>query len=176
MSFTEPQSNIDQFMIPAGARVADLGAGSGAYSIAAARAVGSTGKVLSVEVQKELLTRLQTAAKAERLTNIDVIWGDIEKMGGTKIKDMSIDAAIVSNVLFQVEDRRGFIGELKRILKPAGKVLVIDWANSHGGMGPKPEQVVSEQDVKTLFEKHDIIFERSITAGDNHYGLIFRNS
>jgi ubiquinone/menaquinone biosynthesis C-methylase UbiE len=176
MSFTEPQSNIDQFMIPEGARVADLGAGSGAYSIAAARAVGSTGKVLSVEVQKELLTRLQSTAKAERLTNIDVIWGDIEKLGGTKIRDMSIDAAIVSNVLFQVEDRRGFIGELKRILKPEGKVLVIDWSGSHGGMGPKPEQVVPEQDVKTLFEKHDIVFERSITAGDNHYGLIFRNS
>ncbi|TSC99097.1 MAG: type 11 methyltransferase [Parcubacteria group bacterium Greene0714_4] len=176
MSFTEPQSNIDQFMIPEGARVADLGAGSGMYTIAAARAVGDTGRVLSVEVQKELLVRLQTAAKGEGLSNIDVIWGDIEKLGGTKIRDMSIDAAIVSNVLFQIEDRRDFMTELKRILKPRGKVLVVDWSGSYGGMGPTPEQVVSEQDVKTLFDKHDMVFERSINAGDNHYGLIFRNT
>lgn len=175
MAFSEPQNNIDQFMIPEGARVADLGAGSGMYSIAAGRAVGMTGKVLAVEVQKDLLTRLQTTAKAEGLNNIEVIWGDIERLGGTKIRDMSIDAAIASNVLFQVEDRRGFIGELKRIMKPGGKVLIIDWQDTYGGLGPKKEDIISEQDVKTLFEKRDFKFEKSINAGDHHYGLIFRN-
>lgn len=175
MGFAEPEHNIEQFMIPSGSRVADLGAGSGLYSLAAARVVGITGTVLSVEVQKDLITRLQTAARVEGLSNLEVIWGDIEKLGGTKIRDMSIDAAIVSNVLFQVEDRRVFALELKRILKPGGKVLIIDWADSYGGMGPKPEQIVSEQDVKGLLEKHDLVFERTIDAGDHHYGLIFRN-
>ncbi len=175
MGFAEPEKNIEQFMIPSGARVADLGAGSGMYSLAAARAVGPTGTVLSVEIQKDLITRLQSAAKVEGLTNLEVIGGDIEKMGGTKIRDMSIDAAIVSNVLFQVEDRRSFVTELKRILKPGGKAIIIDWVDSYGGMGPTPEQIVSEQDVRSLLEKRDIMFERNISAGDHHYGLIFRN-
>lgn len=176
MAFAEPEQNINQFMIPLGARVADLGAGSGVYSIVAARAIGPSGTVLSVEVQKDMATRLQKVAHTEGLNNIEVIWGDIERLGGTKIRDMSIDAAIVSNVLFQIEDRRGFISELKRILKPGGKVLVIDWADSYSGMGPKPEALVPEQDVRILFEKRNMMFEQSISAGDHHYGLIFRNT
>lgn len=152
--------------------VADLGAGSAAYTIAAGQQVGNSGKVYAVEVQKDLLSNIKNLALKQGLSNVDVIWGDIESPGGTKIKDHSIDAAIVSNVLFQAEDKKGLVLEVKRILKPKGRVLVVDWKDSFGGMGPHNDHVVSEDFAKKLFIEHGFTIDRIISAGDHHYGFI----
>lgn len=66
MSFTDPQNNIDQFDLDSGMRVADLGAGSGAYSVAAAKKVGGDGRVYAVEVQKDLLEKIHNLAGTEQ--------------------------------------------------------------------------------------------------------------
>ncbi len=172
MNFSDPQKNIQQFGLIEGMKVADLGAGSAAYTIASARQVGTSGRVYAVEVQKELLSNIKNTALKQGLSNVEVIWGDIESLGGTKIKDHSIDAVIISNVLFQAEDKQGVVNEAKRILKPQGRALVVDWKDSFGGMGPHPDHVVNEQSAKKLFEVGGFSFDRSITAGDHHYGFI----
>lgn len=172
MTFSDPQKNIDQFGLIEGMRVADLGAGSGAYTLAAARQVGTSGKVYAVEVQKELLSNLKNAATKQGVFNVEVIWGDIERNGATKLKDNTIDAVIISNVLFQAEDKSGLIAEVKRILKPKGKALVVDWKESFGGMGPHPDHVVRETEAKKIFEAGGFSIERSIGAGEHHYGFI----
>ena len=55
--------------------------------------------------------------------------GDVEKIDGTKIEDNTIDVAIASNILSQVENKNDFILEIKRILKPKGRVLLVDWSD-----------------------------------------------
>jgi ubiquinone/menaquinone biosynthesis C-methylase UbiE len=172
MTFSDPQKNIQQFGLIEGMKVADLGAGSAAYTIAAARQVGTSGRVYAVEVQKELLSNIKNSATKQGLSNVEVIWGDIESLGGTKIKDHSIDAVIISNVLFQTENKQGIIEEAKRILKPQGRALVVDWKESFGGMGPHPDYIVSEQSARKIFEEGGFSLDRSIPAGDHHYGFI----
>ena len=172
--FTDPENNIKQFKLSEGMVVADLGAGSGFYTISASRAVGDNGKIYAVEVQKELLPRIKDEAVKAHLSNVEVIWGNIEKMGGTKLREESVDAAIVSNTLFQLEDKSTFIEEVKRILKPAGKILVIDWSDSFGGMGPNPLNIMSPQSAQSLFEERGFVLEEKINAGEHHYGMIFR--
>ncbi len=172
MAFSDPKSNIKQLGLFEGQFVADLGAGVGAYSIEAAKEVGENGRVYAVEVQKEFLANIKNSALQEGLSNIDVIWGDIERDGKTKIKDNIIDAVIVSNVLFQVEDRDGFIKEVKRILKTNGKVLVVDWEDSFNGTGPSPDSIIKYETARTLFEENGLSFLQNISAGDHHYGFI----
>jgi SAM-dependent methyltransferase len=65
--------------IQAGMEIADLGAGSGFYTIAAAKALISTGRVYAVDAQKDLLTKIKNNAVSQGLYNVEVIWGDIEK-------------------------------------------------------------------------------------------------
>lgn len=170
--FSDPQKNIQQLGLTEGMRVADLGAGSAAYTLAVARQVGSSGKVYAVEVQKDLLSHIKNSAAKQGLSNVEVIWGDIEQPGGTKIKERTIDAAIVSNVLFQADDKHAVAEEVKRILKPGGQALVIDWKESFGGMGPHPDHVVKEQKAKQIFEDCGFTINRSIAAGEHHYGFI----
>jgi len=171
--FTNPEQNILHLGLTEGMRVADFGAGTGFYSRAASARVGYTGKVYAIEVQKGLVKKLESEIKSWGLLNIECIWGDIEKRGGTKIADQSMDAVIISNVLFQAEDKLGLIDEARRILKKGGKVLFIDWAQSFGGIGPTSEHVVTESMAKELFEKRGFKLERNISTSAHHYGIIF---
>ena len=172
--FSDPKTNLEQFGLEKGMKVADLGVGSGFYVVAAARMVGDLGRVFGVDVQKELVAEVKRTAEKEKLENVEVIWGDIEKAEGTKIKEAQLDAVIVSNVLFQVEDREGLIKEIARILKPGGKVLVVDWMDSFAGMGPSRTSVVTQEVAESLFVNLGFRVEKRIDAGDHHYGFVAR--
>ena len=176
MCFSNPSQNIEQIDLQSGASVADLGTGSGFYALAAAKAVGDKGKVYAIDVQKELLEKLKREAIQRRIHNINVIWGNVEKVGGTKIRDGAVDFVIAANLLFQIEHKMDFMAEIRRILKPKGKLLLIDWQDSFGGLGPTSGHVVRENDGRALFESAGFVFEKPIRAGAHHWGVIFRKN
>ena len=174
MAFSEPQKIVDDFGIREGLTVADLGAGTGFYSVAAAKSVGEHGKVYAVDIQQELLSRIKTVAHDNHLKNIEIVHGDIEHPGGTRLADGLADVAIAANVLFQLEKKENFAREAFRIMKSGARLLLIDWSDSFGGLGPQPEFVVTAPMARELFEKSGFNFASGIVAGDHHYGLIFR--
>ncbi len=172
--FSDPVKNIEKCNIQPGMDIADLGVGSGFYTIAAAKALHATGRVYAIDAQKELLSKLKNEATRQGLYNIEVIWGDIEKVNGTKLRDSSIDLGLLCNVLFQLENKENIINEVKRILKPNGRLLVVDWTDSFGGIGPKPNMIVKKDIVVSRFEKGGFHLDKEISAGAHHYGLIFK--
>lgn len=152
--------------------VADLGAGTGHYAIPAGRIV-SRGKVYAVEIQKDFLETIRNRVKESHLGNVECLWGNIEKIGGTKLGDDTIDRVIASNVFFQVDDKNDFIKEVKRILKPGGKVLLIDHCPERSHLGLK--SAVSKEKAKEMFIGKGFEFEKFIDAGSHHYGIILIN-
>ncbi len=172
--FSEPAANVAQLLLQPNETVADLGAGSGAYTIECAKSLKGTGRVYAIEIQKDLLTRIQNSAKDAHLGNVAVIWGHLEKRGGTKLTDNMVDVAILSNVLFQTEDKDTVLEETRRILRPGGRLLFIDWIASFGNLGPHADQVFPEDAARKLLEKHGFLFDKAINAGSYHYGLICR--
>ncbi len=171
--FANPESNVQKFGLTPNMHIADLGAGSGAYTTALAEIL-TTGKVYAVEVQKELLTRIKSEIEKKHLTNIEVVWGDIERAGGTKLGNNSMDGALASNVLFQVEDKKGFLQEIYRILKPGGHLYIIDWADSYNGLGPASDAIMSKDKARILIESGNFIFDHDFDPGTHHYGMIFK--
>jgi len=168
--FSDPSANISKLGLADGMKVVDLGAGSGFYTLEAAKRVGASGRVYAVEVQKDLLERIRSNGKTQGLSNIEVIWGNAEKIGGTKVKDALADRVIASNILFQIEKPEDFALEIKRILKPGGKVLIVDWSDV-SPLGPKtPFSAVRAQ---ALFEKSGFKLDQTFGAGDHHYGIVF---
>ncbi|MDB5244822.1 MAG: type 11 methyltransferase [Parcubacteria group bacterium] len=156
-----------------GMKVGDFGAGSGHYARAAAAVVGHSGRVYAVDVQEDVLKHLKLNTHAHHQSTIETVWGDIEKLSGSHLKDVSLDAVILANVLFQAENRYGLLAEVKRVIKSGGKLLVIDWAGSYGGMGPTQEKVVSEHDAEAFFIAGGFHKVKSFRAGPHHYGIIF---
>lgn len=172
--FSNPVKNIELFGLNEAAVVADLGSGTGAYSIEAAKKIGPDGKVYAIDIQKNLLENLKSTADREGLSNIEIMWGDVDEEGGAKLAPGSCDNIMVCNTLFQLEKKETFISEVKRILRKAGTVLVVDWKDSFSGIGPDESLVFDEQKATDLFEQNGFSLERKIEAGQHHYGLVFR--
>ncbi len=173
MNFSDPFSNVLQLGLREGMKVADLGAGVGHHALAASRIVGNTGRVYAVDVQEEVLKHLASSARDTGIKNLETIWGNIERTGGTSLKEGSMDAVILSNTLFQLEDSAGAVAEIKRILKSGGRLLVIDWAGSYEGMGPRTEHVVPEHTALELFITGGFHKLKDFRAGPHHYSIVF---
>ncbi len=171
--FSSPRENILQLGLREGMKVGDFGAGSGHYARAAAAIVGHGGRVYAIDVQEDVLKHLKLNSHVHHQAIMEMVWGDIEKLGGTHLRDATLDAVILANTFFQVENRAELLAEMRRVLKPGGKFMVIDWAGSYGGIGPAPEKVVSEHDAEAFFINGGFHKVKSFRAGAHHYGVIF---
>ncbi len=169
----DPKRVVKDFMVREGSVVADLGVGYGHYAYALAEVVGEHGKVFAIDVQKSMLERLKKEVESKGIKNIEIIWGDIEVVGGTKLREDGVDSIIVTNVLWQLDSKAGLVHECARILKLGGRILLVDWRESFGGLGPQPGMVVEESMARRIFETGPFEFKRSIDAGEHHYGLVF---
>jgi ubiquinone/menaquinone biosynthesis C-methylase UbiE len=173
--FSTPSLCLSQFNLEPGMVVADLGCGSGAYTKDISVRVGSTGKVYAVDVQKGLVDKLAQECKEENLSNVSVLWDDMDDANGIALQDSSIDRIIVANTLFLLDDIQKFATEAKRILKPKGMALIIDWSESFGGLGPAPQYVVTQSRAQELFEKVGLFTVKTINAGEHHYGFVVQS-
>lgn len=171
--FANPRANLAHCGITPGMIIADFGSGSGAYALEAARLVGEGGRVYAVDVQKDLLDRLAMVAKENHLSNIEIAWGNLEKRGGTKLAEGAVDLVLMSNILFQCDAKYSVALEAKRILRPRGRVAVIDWSESFGGLGPRASQVLRPEEAKKIFAEAGFEYQEEFSAGEHHYGLIF---
>ena len=167
IGFLNPNDILKQLNLKESMTVADLGCGSGGWVIPLAKKLEG-GKVYAVDILEEPLSALKAKANMEKLTNIQSIVADVEK--GVDIWEESCDWVLMSNLLFQCEDKKKVLQEAKRILKKGGKILVVDW-KVKAAMGPK-EGRVSPEEVKKIAETIGLKTEKELDAGTYHYGLI----
>lgn len=107
--------------------VADIGAGSGVFSRAIARAVAPTGKVLAVEIQQALLDFINQRARQERIENIETILGEFDD---PVLPTREVDLAFIHDVFHAIEHREAYLKALVSYLKPTGRIAIIDWVKS----------------------------------------------
>ena len=174
MEFSHPPTILKNLSLGEGSTVVDLGSGSGHYSMAASRLVGREGRVYAVDIQKDLLERLKQAAEAEGKSNIEVVWGDIDQYGGTKLREETADLVLLCNVLFQVEDARTALSEAVRVLKNKGRLVMVDWTDSHSGLGPEASRIVTQDQARELAQHQPLEEEKTFDAGSHHWGLVWR--
>ena len=164
---------ISESGVQAGDRIADFGAGSGFIATELARTVGEKGELVAIDILEEPLEVLRSKARNFGLLNVKTIQSNLEKENGSTLEPDSMNFVMVANLLLQIENPELIIQEAKRILKLAGKVVVIEW---------QPEKMISRQghflhqpeEIKKLFEKHSFSFVKEFQPGINHYGLVFQ--
>lgn len=169
--FSNPLKNLKAFGLREDAVVADLGAGTGHYTIALAPIV-HRGKVYAIDIEKDFIKTIKNKVLEHQFENVEALWGNVEVHGGTRIANEALDAVIASNILFQIEDKHSFVEEIKRILKPKGRVLLVDWHIGDHTLFPQHKGSVSKEHAHEKFIQKGFIHERDIDAGAHHYGMI----
>lgn len=170
--FLNPEQVIKEFDIKEGMKIADFGCGAGYFAVLMAKLVGEKGKIYALDVLKTALESVRSRAKSEGLLNIELIWSNLEILGGSKLEDDSIDLVLLANILFQSSKKTGIIKEAKRILKKGGKLIIIEWQKNQP-LGPPEKLIVPKEIAKDLAEKQDFEFKREFPAGKHHWGMIF---
>lgn len=168
--FLTPDHLVRELYLKPGDRVCDIGCGTGAYTISLSKEVGDIGQVYALDVHREALHTLAGNLERQNIQNVDVIWADIEKE--TPIEKYSLDAAVISNVLFQLEDVSEALKNVSTLLKPEGQLLVVEWSASHNGIGPHIDHVISESKAEELVSKNGFRILKRLPAGDYHYAFI----
>jgi ubiquinone/menaquinone biosynthesis C-methylase UbiE len=104
--------------------VADVGAGTGYFSLPLADAVGLQGKVYAVDAQNEMLLLLRQKLDDAAISNVELIHAEA---GNTGLAAGSCDLFFIANVWHEFGDRAGVLKEAARVLKPGGQVAILDW-------------------------------------------------
>ncbi|HEY7923686.1 MAG: arsenite methyltransferase [Burkholderiales bacterium] len=128
---------LGHLKLEAGETVVDLGSGPGLDALLAAQQVGSTGRVIGVDMTPEMLERARGTAAKVGATNVDFRQGRLEQL---PVETASVDAVTSNCVINLVPDKAAVFGEIARVLKPGGRVVVSDIVLDR----PLPEAVAKD--------------------------------
>jgi ubiquinone/menaquinone biosynthesis C-methylase UbiE len=136
---------IGKLSLKPGMTVADIGAGSGIFSLQFSRPVRPGGKVYAVDVDEKLIEHILLSATEQGITNIEGVFGEYDDPS----LPAEIDLAFLNDVLHHIEHRDVYLKNLAKYLKPGGRVAVIDFKPGQGGHANDPKLQVSQEQATT---------------------------
>ncbi|KKQ57251.1 MAG: Methyltransferase type 11 [Parcubacteria group bacterium GW2011_GWA2_38_13] len=166
---------LKKIRVHEGKVVADLGCGgAGHFIIPAGKWVGKKSTVYAVDILRSALEEVSKKARLMGIKNIKTIWSNLEIPGSTKLSDNELDIAFLINILFQSKEDKNIMTEAARILKPGGKLLVIDWNSTRVPFGPPLVDRVDPNEIKEIAKTLGLKIMDEFDAGKFHFGLIFK--
>ena len=159
---------MDVLLIGDGRSVADIGAGSGWFTIRAAKRVGAAGKVYAVEINPDSIAHIDQRAASEGFRNIQTVLG---KTDDPTLPANSVDAVLILKTYHEFSEPVAIMKKVRVAMKKGGLVGIIDRMGDGADHGLDETTVVSEMKFAgfSLKERHDFV------KGDNmDYFLVFQ--
>ena len=149
-------------------RVADIGAGTGYFTIPLARAVLPGGRVFAIDLQPEMLDLLRARVPPD--LPVALVDGEATR---TTLPDTCVDLVLFANVWHELDDHPAALAEAARILGPGGRIAILDWRKEvEQHLGPPLEHRIPPADVGRTLEQHAWLIGSSETIGLYHYLII----
>ncbi len=165
----DPESILKSAGVMRGMTVADLGCGSGFFTIPLGSMVGEAGKVFAVDSRPAALERLRENLNSVTRSVVRTVQADVSK---TSIPSSSVDVAFVSNLLHDIDDKAEFMLEVRRMLKPTGRLVVVDWRRIEMEFGPPLEIRLDEKSVREILKAGGFEITDTLKPDPYHYGFV----
>ena len=163
-----PDKILEQLDLKASQTVADLGCGSGYFSVPISKKVK---KVYAIDLQKEMLEHLEKKLLNQGIKNIITVLSS----DGSKIPlpEQTIDTLLTVNTLHEFQNLDSMAEEIRRVIKQKGHAVIVDFKKAESDFGPPLAIRIPKQDAMALFENHG--FETANTLElQHHYVLVFQ--
>lgn len=163
---------LEALKIEPGSSVADVGVGSGLYTLAFANAVG-TGTVFAVDVQDYFLDHVREKAKKAKIDNITFVKAEHRS---ANLNEGDVDIIFMCDVFHHVEYPRTYLASLYAALKPGGRLAVIDFIAEEGKSKDWVLEHVraSPAEFRAEFEAAGFVFERAPELLDENFFHVYR--
>jgi len=145
----DPDLAMRLIKVERGSTVADLGAGSGYFTVRLAKAVGTAGKVYAVDIQQGMLDLLQGAVTKERLTNVIPVLGAVDD---PRLPAASLDLVLMVDVYHELSSPQMTLAHLKNALKPGGRLVLLEYRAEDPDVPILPEHKMTKAMVKLEVE------------------------
>jgi tRNA A58 N-methylase Trm61 len=152
--------------------VADIGAGTGIFSVPIARAVGSTGTVYSVEVDSGFLPLIESKAREGGVSNIRAVLGEF---GDPRLPSRDVDVAFFHDVLHHIEQREAYIRALAVYMSAGSRIVVVDYDKGVPGVphSNQPEMLIGPDDVRGWMASAGFEVTREIVMFEDKFFVIY---
>jgi ubiquinone/menaquinone biosynthesis C-methylase UbiE len=148
----------------------DVASGRGAYSLAVSDIIGPQGNVFAVDLWAEGIEMLKAAAQERGFENITAFVSDVGRR--IPVEDQSIDVCLIATALHDfVEDRidKGVLDEVGRVIKPAGRLAIMEFKKIDGPPGPPIDIRLSPEDVADMLGPYGYKKEHAVDVGPYNY-------
>ena len=143
-AWQQPDQIMDFLEIAEGSVVADLGAGGGWFTIRLARRVQPNGRVYAEDIQPEMIGAIKRRVEREGLQKV------VEPVLGSALDPQlpaPVDVVLIVETYYEMDDPRALLRNVRRSLKPGGRVGIVNFTKSGYGPGPPMEQRVDPETV-----------------------------
>jgi SAM-dependent methyltransferase len=148
-AYQKPDEVLKALALRPGEVVADIGAGSGYFALRFARAVGETGRVFAVDVSPDMVRHLNRRLRDAGVRNVVTVLSDADD---PLLPDASVDRFVIVNTWHHVADQAKYLALLKKMLKPGGQVVHIDFHERDLPVGPPVGMKIAREDLVRQME------------------------
>jgi len=164
-----PVETLEKLGLKAADIFADIGCGIGYFTIPAAKMIRNN-HAYALDTSPEMLAEVELRSNAAGIKNIETVkTEELDLM----IPDESVSFALMVNVIHEIIDKNQFLEESSRIIKPGGKLAVIDWEKGETEMGPPVDHRIGSEELTAMLKEIDFECQETMKFTENFYGLVF---
>lgn len=168
-AYQKPAEVIEALALKKGEIIADIGAGSGYFTLRVADAVGPEGHVYAVDVSPDMIVHLNRRVRDAGLLNVSSILAPPDD----PLLPRPVDRFLIVDVWHHVEDQAGYLTLMKKLLRPGGQIVMIDFHKKDLPVGPPLAMKIARKDLITQMEVHGFRVVREHTFLPYQYFLVF---
>jgi ubiquinone/menaquinone biosynthesis C-methylase UbiE len=168
--YQKPHEVLTALNIKSGEVIADIGAGSGYFTFRLSHFVGHNGKVLAIDVSPDMIRHLNRRIRETKTTNVTTILADPDD---PLLPDRSVNRFFICDVWHHVENQTKYLAMMKKMLKPGGEIVMIDFDKKDLPLGPPLQMKIAREDLIKQMDGNGFKLKKEHTFLPYQYFLVF---